>query len=127
MKQPVEYVVGALRALKLRADNQNYLGYLQALGQVPFEPPNVGGWPYDDGWLTTAASYTRMKFARYVAAHGDISAVADEPVSARADAAAHLLSVDTWGAQTRVALAQVAHDPVSVVTLALCAPEYVVN
>jgi uncharacterized protein (DUF1800 family) len=127
VKQPVEYVVGALRALKLRADNQNYLGYLQALGQVPFEPPNVGGWPFDDGWLTTAASLTRMQFARSIAAHGDISAVADESASDRADAAAHLLSVDTWGAQTRVALAQVAHDPVSLMTLALCAPEYVVN
>jgi len=103
------------------------MGYLQALGQVPFEPPNVGGWPFDDGWLTTAASYTRMKFARFVATRGDISAVADEPASARADAAAHLLSVDAWGAQTRVALAQVADDPQSVVTLALCAPEYVVN
>ncbi|HWF42560.1 MAG TPA: DUF1800 domain-containing protein [Acidothermaceae bacterium] len=127
VKQPVEYVVGALRALKLRAGNDTYLGYLQALGQVPFEPPNVGGWPFDDGWLTTAASYTRMKFARYVASHGDISAVADEPVSSRADAAAQLLSVDGWGAQTRVALAQVAHDPESLMTLALCAPEYVVN
>jgi uncharacterized protein (DUF1800 family) len=127
VKQPVEYVVGALRAVKLRADNQNYLGYLQALGQVPFEPPNVGGWPFDYGWLTTAASYTRMKFARSVAARGDISAVADEAVSGRADAAANLLSVDAWGAQTRVALAQVAQDPVSLMTLALCAPEYVVN
>ncbi|HEY5455526.1 MAG TPA: DUF1800 domain-containing protein [Acidothermaceae bacterium] len=127
VKQPVEYVVGALRALKLRAGNDIYLGYLQSLGQVPFEPPNVGGWPFDDGWLTTAASYTRMKFARYVASHGDISAVADEPVSARADAAAHLLSVDTWGTQTRVALAQVAQDPQALMTLALCAPEYVVN
>jgi uncharacterized protein (DUF1800 family) len=127
VKQPVEYVVGALRALKMRADNQIYLGYLQALGQVPFEPPNVGGWPFDDGWLTTAASYTRMKFARFVATHGDLSAVADEPASARADAAAHLLSVDAWGAQTRVALAQVAQDPESLMTLALCAPEYVVN
>lgn len=127
VKQPVEYVVGALRALKMRADNQIYLGFLQALGQVPFEPPNVGGWPFDDGWLTTAASYNRMRFARFVATRGDISAVADEPVSSRADAAAHLLSVDAWGAQTRVALAQVAHDPQSLMTLALCAPEYVVN
>jgi len=127
VKQPVEYVVGALRALKMRADNQTYLGYLQALGQVPFEPPNVGGWPFDDGWLTTAASYARMKFARFVATHGDISSIADQPASARADAAAHLLSLDGWGAQTRVALAQVAQDPESVMTLALCAPEYVVN
>jgi uncharacterized protein (DUF1800 family) len=127
VKQPVEYVVGALRALKMRADNARYLGHLQGLGQVPFSPPNVGGWPFDDGWLTTAASYTRLQFARWVTAHGDISAVADEPVSGRADAAAHLLSVDGWGAQTSVALAQVAQNPVSLMTLALCAPEYVVN
>jgi len=127
VKQPVEYVVGALRALKMRADNQIYLGFLQALGQLLFEPPNVGGWPFDDGWLTTASSYNRTRFARYVATRGDISAVADEPVSARADAAAHLLSVGTWGAQTRAALARVAHDAEWLVTLALCAPEYVVN
>jgi uncharacterized protein (DUF1800 family) len=127
VKQPVEYVVGALRAVKLRANNDRYLALLQGLGQVLFSPPNVGGWTFDDGWLTTAASYTRMQFARSVAAHGDISAVADEAPSARADAAAHLLSVDTWGAQTRVALAQVADNPVSLMTLALCAPEYVVN
>ncbi|HEY0871052.1 MAG TPA: DUF1800 domain-containing protein [Acidothermaceae bacterium] len=127
VKQPVEYVVGALRALKLRADNKKYLSVLQNLGQVPFDPPNVGGWPFDDAWLTTAASYTRLQFARTIASTGDLSAVADESPSTRADAAAHLLSVDGWGSQTRVALAQVADDPISLVTLALCAPEYVVN
>ena len=127
VKQPVEYVVGALRALKLRPDSQKYLAVLRNLGQVPFDPPNVGGWPFDDAWLTTAASYTRLQFAQAVAAKGDISAVADEAVSARSDAAARLLSVDGWGTQTRVALAQVADDPVALMTLALCAPEYVVN
>jgi uncharacterized protein (DUF1800 family) len=127
VKQPVEYVVGGLRALKMRADSPRYLAHLQGLGQVPFNPPNVGGWPFDDGWLTTAASYTRLQFARWVTAHGDISAVADEPAAGRADAAAYLLSVDAWGAQTRVALAQVAQNPAALMTLALCAPEYVVN
>ncbi|HTC68204.1 MAG TPA: DUF1800 domain-containing protein [Acidothermaceae bacterium] len=127
VKQPVEYVVGALRALKLRASSQKYLAVLKNLGQVPFDPPNVGGWPFDDAWLTTAASYTRLQFAHAIAGIGDISAVADESASGRADAAAHLLSVDSWGPQTRVALAQIADDPVSLVTLALCAPEYVVN
>ena len=127
VKQPIEYVVGALRALKMRADSPKYLAVLKNLGQVPFDPPNVGGWPFDDAWLTTAASYTRMQFAQTIAAKGDISAVADAAASDRLDAAAHLLSVDSWGAQTRVALAQVADDPVSLMTLALCAPEYVVN
>lgn len=127
VKQPIEYVVGALRALKSQLDGQKYLGVLRNLGQVPFDPPNVGGWAFDDAWLTTAASYSRLKFARSIATSGDISAVADVAPSARADAAAHLLSVDAWGTQTQVALAQVADDPVSLMTLALCAPEYVVN
>ena len=127
VKQPVEYVVGALRALKLRADKPGYLLVLRNLGQLPFDPPNVGGWPADDAWLTTAASLTRLQFAQSIAKVGDISMVADESASNRLDAVARLLSVDGWGAQTRVALAQVADDPVSLVTLALCAPEYVVN
>jgi uncharacterized protein (DUF1800 family) len=127
VKQPVEYVVGALRALGLRANDQKYLAVLRNLGQVPFDPPNVGGWPFDDAWLTTTASLTRIQFARLVAGKGDISAVADEAVAQRPGAAARFLGVDGWGAQTQVALAQVADDPVALVTLALCAPEYVVN
>ena len=127
VKQPIEYVVGALRALKLRANGPKYLAVLKNLGQLPFDPPNVGGWPYDDAWLTTAASLTRLQFAGMIAERGDISPVADAAVSERADAAAVLLAVDEWGPQTRVALAQVASNPVALMTLALCAPEYVVN
>ncbi|HEY8729125.1 MAG TPA: DUF1800 domain-containing protein, partial [Acidothermaceae bacterium] len=127
VKQPIEYVVGALRALKLRVDGPKYLAVLKNLGQLPFDPPNVGGWPYNDAWLTTAASLTRLQFAGMIAERGDISPVADAAVSERADAAAVLLSVDEWGSQTRVALAQVASNPVALMTLALCAPEYVVN
>lgn len=127
VKQPVEYVVGALRALSVRPKSDKYLSVLRSLGQVPFAPPNVGGWPADAAWLTTAASLTRVEFAHALVKVGDISSVADEAASSRLDAAARLLSVDAWGAQTRVALAQVADDAEALVTLAMCAPEYVVN
>lgn len=127
VKQPVEYVVGALRALRVRPKSDKYLSVLRSLGQVPFAPPNVGGWPADAAWLTTAASLTRVEFAQALVKVGDISSVADEPASSRLDAVARLLSVDAWGAQTRVALAQVADDAEALVTLAMCAPEYVVN
>ena len=126
VKQPVEYVVGALRALGVQP-TQKHLLVLKALGQVPFEPPNVGGWPADDGWLSTAAAYTRLQLAQQLAKTGDISLVADATPSARVDAAARLLSLDGFGTQSRSALTQVSADPVAVVTLALCAPEYVVN
>jgi uncharacterized protein (DUF1800 family) len=127
VKQPVEYVVGTWRALGLRPQTVADLNVLRALGQVPFDPPNVGGWPADDGWLTTAASYERLQFAHDAAAKGDISAVSDVATSDRIDAAANLLSIDGFGAQSLVALAQVSDDPESLVTLALCSPEYVVN
>ena len=127
VKQPVEYVVGTLRALGLRANSVRYLQVLRALGQVPFDPPNVGGWPADEGWLTTAASYARLQFAHRVAASADLSAVEQTARSDRVDALAHLLSVDSFGANTTAALRNVADDPVTLVTLALCAPEYVVN
>ena len=126
VKQPVEYVVGALRALQVKP-TPHHLVTLRALGQVPFAPPNVGGWPYDDGWLSTAAAYTRLQFATTVAKAGDISVVSDAKESARVDAAAQLLSLDGFGRQSRTALTQAAANPVQLVTLALCSPEYVVN
>ena len=126
VKQPVEYVVGALRTLGVKP-NQRHLAVLQELGQVPFEPPNVGGWPYDDGWLSTAAAYSRLQFAKTLVTTGDISVVTDVPAAQRVDAAAHLLSIDGFGQQSRSALSQVAGNPEQLVTLALCAPEYVVN
>lgn len=126
VKQPVEYVIGALRSLAVQP-NERHLAVLTELGQVPFEPPNVGGWPYDDGWLSTAAAYSRLQFAKTLAGAGDISAVADVTASQRIDAAAHLLSIDGFGTQSRSALTQVADNPEQLVTLALCSPEYVVN
>ena len=127
VKQPVEYVVGALRALGLRAHSTRYLAVLRALGQLPFEPPNVGGWPADDAWLTTAAAYTRLQVAHGLATTADLSLIDQTARPDRLDAVAHLLSIDGFGSSSRAALTMVADNPVSLVTLALCAPEYVVN
>nr|WP_246325798.1 DUF1800 family protein [Actinomycetospora corticicola] len=49
MKQPVEWAVGIARAVgrpvgSLDVKDQA-LNQLKALGQVPFKPPNIGGWP----------------------------------------------------------------------------------
>jgi uncharacterized protein (DUF1800 family) len=134
VKQPVEYVVGALRALKINpptdgAAKESTLlrAALNGLGQLPFAPPNVGGWPSGRLWLTTAATQTRITFAHWAASAGDISQVADAAPSARIDAAAHLLGIDVFSDRTRTALADVVADPAALVELALLSPEYVVN
>jgi uncharacterized protein (DUF1800 family) len=134
VKQPVEYVVGALRALRIAPptdgaakDSQLLRSVLSGLGQLPFEPPNVGGWPSGQLWLTTAAAQARIDFARWAVTAGDISAVADASAGSRIDAAAYLLGVDSFSQRTSAALSDVAADPPSLMELALLSPEYQVN
>jgi uncharacterized protein (DUF1800 family) len=126
VKQPIEYVVGALRALRLKPAAAATAA-LRGMGQIPFAPPNVGGWPAGSAWLTASAAQARLRFAEWAAGQADLSGVAAEVPAARIDAVARLLSVDAWTARTRTALAAASVDPTRLVTLALVSPEYVVN
>jgi uncharacterized protein (DUF1800 family) len=132
IKQPVEYVVGVLRALGVTAAEVEQLpggllGILAGMGQIPFDPPSVGGWDQNGYWLSTAAALVRWRFARTLAHRADISLVTDAPKASRVDAAAQLLSVPTWSAETAKGLARAAGNPPELVTLALVSPEYVRN
>jgi uncharacterized protein (DUF1800 family) len=133
VKQPTEYVVGALRALGVTpADvagprSAQLVPVFAGLGQVLFDPPSVGGWPQNGYWLSTASALARWKFAHRLARTTDISVVADAAPGQRVDAAAHLLSVSGWSPTTAAALGQAAHDPPTLVTLALASPDYVSN
>jgi len=133
VKQPTEYVVGALRALGVTATDlqrprtKELESVFAGLGQVLFDPPSVGGWPQNGYWLSTAAALTRWKFAHQLARSADISTVADASPGARVDAAAELLSVAAWSGTTADALSQASDDPPTLVTLALVSPEFVSN
>jgi uncharacterized protein (DUF1800 family) len=132
IKQPVEYVVGVLRALgisgsTLQSRPDGVLAVLAGLGQVPFNPPSVGGWGQNSYWLSTAAALTRWQFASRLSAEADISLVADAPVRSRVEAAGQLLSVPSWSSSTAKALAGAVGNPPDLVTLALVSPEFVSN
>jgi uncharacterized protein (DUF1800 family) len=63
---PVEYVVGAARALELFEPPSSTLvlgEWCGRLGQDLFYPPNVGGWKGGRDWLTTRAVIGRANFA----------------------------------------------------------------
>jgi hypothetical protein len=63
---PVEYVVGAARALELFDPPSSTLVLAEwsgRLGQDLFYPPNVGGWPQGRSWLTTRAVLGRANYA----------------------------------------------------------------
>ncbi|GAB3946644.1 DUF1800 domain-containing protein [Micromonospora vulcania] len=74
VKQPVEWLVGALRQLGVRPSalpeqqRKQLVAGLNALDQVPLRPPSVGGWPAGSAWLTTSSLQARLRMAGMLAA-----------------------------------------------------------
>jgi uncharacterized protein (DUF1800 family) len=131
VKQPVEWLVGLMRHLGVRPSTLDektqgklYKG-LMGLGQVPFRPPSVGGWPSGASWLTTAAGLTRLKVAQAVVEQAKLDPLSQSKDPA--DGVRELLAVDAWSDRTRAALQKVGGGPAKVAALAACAPEYVVS
>ncbi len=63
---PIEYAVGAVRALEMfdPAPSTPVLAdWCGRLGQDLFDPPNVGGWPGGRAWITTRSAIGRANFA----------------------------------------------------------------
>ena len=130
VREPVLWLVAALRALRLKASAvpaPTLIGGLNGLGQVPLAPPNVGGWPAGLPWLTTAAALTRMRLAQTLAAAGDIGAVTSAVPGARVQATAALLGLPGFSDRTTAALQPLTGQPAQLVGLALASPEYTVS
>ncbi|HEU4546233.1 MAG TPA: DUF1800 family protein, partial [Microlunatus sp.] len=139
VKQPVEWVVGTARALSVvpstltdprqraKPGQGRLLVALRGMGQIPFRPPSVGGWPAGAGWRTTAAAAARLGAARALTARGDLSDVVKTSTRNRTEAIRRLLGVDAVTARTADAIAAVADRPADAVALAAVSPEYVVS
>jgi uncharacterized protein (DUF1800 family) len=77
VKGPVEYVLGAVRAVYLRLGEgdrdfrplptQALAVRIAAMGQRLFAPPNVKGWPGGRAWLNTSTMLERDNFAEALA------------------------------------------------------------
>lgn len=130
VKQPVEWAAGLLRALRIQPgklaekEQTKLLAGLRGMGQLPFRPPSVGGWPAGASWLTTSAGVTRLQLAQHLVKQAEIPTV--EGAKDKVAAVATLLGVDGWTERTKAALAGV-KDPKQLTALAACTPEYVVS
>jgi uncharacterized protein (DUF1800 family) len=127
VNSPVEWVVGAHRALAPNpstADLTAMAATLKNLGQLPFHPPSVGGWPAGRAWLSTAGTETRWSTATRLATKPQVTTIHDAPPADRIDAAAHLLGVGQFSDRTSRVLAQYRNDPATLTAAALNSPEY---
>lgn len=129
VKSPVEWFVGACRALKVRpskldAGDTQYL--LSQMGQLPFNPPNVGGWTYGEAWLSGVAFQYRFQLAQNIVAKADLSPLSVEPLN-MVQACADWLGVAQWSRRTANALTLALGTPSELALAAILSPEYMVS
>jgi len=68
IKSPVQLVAGTVRLLDLKLPPaQRTEGALAQMGQVPFMPPNVKGWPGGRMWISTSTLFVRYNTAVFLA------------------------------------------------------------
>ena len=128
---PVEWLVGVLRALRVPIDTPAHRrladATLHALGQRPFYPPSVGGWPRGQVWLSTASAGARLRAATRLAHVGDLSIVDDVAASDRVDAVGYLIGVGAWSDRTARALQPLTRRVPQLVAAAVNTPEYLTS
>lgn len=128
---PVEWLVGVLRAMRVPADDPKRLKMvdttLRTLGQRPFYPPSVSGWPSGQVWLSTASAGARLRAATQLARAGDLSGIEDTDAGDRVDAVGYLIGVGAWSDRTVKALQPLVQQPPQLVAAAVNTPEYLTS
>jgi uncharacterized protein (DUF1800 family) len=128
---PVEWLIGVIRTLGVSVDPPAWVkmidSTLRVLGQRPFYPPDVGGWPHGRVWMSTASADVRMRAASQFARAGDLSTVEDASADDRIDAVGYLIGIGAWSDRTVTALKPLTRNPVQLVAAAVNTPEYLTS
>ncbi len=128
---PVEWLVGLLRAVQAPLDGTDKVArvtqMLKSLGQLPFYPPDVGGWPHGQAWLSSSAVNIRWRAANEIVTYGDVSVVAEAAMDDRLDAAGYLIGVGAWSERSAKALKPLRKNPTALVAAAVITPEYLTS
>ena len=127
----VEWLVPIIRVLESAKfdPDQNYLdpSKLDELGQVPYFPPNVAGWPDDSQWLSSSTGYSRASYV--LNTKSKLPAV---PKAERVEHALRRCGIYTLSASTAAALERFNDDvrgtpserTTAVVKAAILTPEF---
>ncbi|MCF6386875.1 DUF1800 domain-containing protein [Mycobacterium sp. MBM] len=125
---PVDWLIGMLRSLSVPLDGPQTLTacdvVLKVMGQRPFAPPDVDGWPQGRVWLSNTSAAARVWAADRFVPLGDLSTVTQAPAGDRIDAAGYLLGIGAWSDTTAAALKPLTGRPDRLVAAAVNTPEY---
>jgi uncharacterized protein (DUF1800 family) len=114
VKSPTEFMIHSLRALGAPQLSRLVVQSAPTMGQVLFDPPDVGGWPNNDAWISSNNVIARVNFA-----HSALTQLKTLPPAS--DAPRHLDTV--LGPSTAKLLDQAADD-LTRWYLTLASPEF---
>jgi uncharacterized protein (DUF1800 family) len=128
---PVEWMVGVVRTLGVSIDGHD-MSYavddlLTGLGQRPFYPPDVGGWPHGLAWVSNASIAAQTWAATELTKRGDLSMIESAGLSSQIDAVGYLIGVGAWSDRTVKALKPFVGHPPQLFTAAVNTPEYLTS
>jgi uncharacterized protein (DUF1800 family) len=115
VKQPIEFMVSALRAVGGESLSQLALQLGRGMGQTLFDPPDVGGWPLNESWVSSNTVLARVNFVTSL-----IQAVKNLPVSTDA----HVQHLDGVLSPATANLLNAASSDQERWTLVLASPEF---
>lgn len=131
---PVPWLITVLKATGAVLPARGVLGLLRQMGQVPANPPNVGGYPGEQTWLASSATAGRFTAANLVARTTPSGAPALEAAAARDyDTLADLLlHPEGFSASTIAALDDLSHGAAprpgeAVLAIALASPDVLIR
>ncbi len=71
IKQPVDFVAGAIKALEVQNVGPDVVQTLRRMGQDLLNPPDVSGWRGGDAWINGTTLFERYNFANKLASSRD--------------------------------------------------------
>jgi len=69
VKSPTEFMVQAARALSDKSLSKVVAASGSGMGQTLFDPPDVGGWPNNEAWISSNTVIERVNFITAALAH----------------------------------------------------------
>jgi uncharacterized protein (DUF1800 family) len=125
-KYPVEWVASAMSAAGLQLRRDLAMDMLWRMGQVPFYPPSVAGWPTGDRWLSPSLALSRAALATESPAIAAIANAPDPVAAALARCSLYEVTAQTRKAleQARVGLTVPSERAAVLLALCLASPEF---
>jgi len=108
-------------------EQKRVIRQLYAMGQVPFVPPSVAGWPSGSTWFTSTSAQARLNLSLRLVSTSRVRWLAKTKPGERPRVLADHLGVPEWSPSTAAVLSAKQNSARDAFVLAINSPDYLVG